>query len=77
LQRLSREFGAARLEAACARALSVHYRTLPPRHRHPPPEDGKCYPCVWYDLLPRCRAAQPCRQRRSHAGRATCSDMSP
>jgi len=35
----------------------VHHRTLLPRHRHPPLNRGKCYPCVRYVLSPMCRAA--------------------
>src|SRR6266536_6646582 len=39
-----------------AKAL-FHHRTRFPRHRHLPPEGGKCYPCVRYEVSPMSRAA--------------------
>src|SRR5262249_51403027 len=35
-----------------------HYRTLLPRHPHLPPKNGKCNPCVRYEVSPMSQAAQ-------------------
>src|SRR5207248_11298279 len=40
-----------------------HYRTRFPRHRHLPPESGKCHPCVRYEMSPMSRAAQTRHER--------------